>query len=194
MPIISIGRINKSLLYITLMSTFMVLNQYIYGFVYIECFYPMNIYKSLYNAIINENKTDFPHHRVFDPLFSYLGIIFLSFCIPRENKNKQEHEVKHSQHELTLIHTEYINFEETQNCIFVLLRLIILWIAEENLLLIYVDIFQDLDFWFFELIFISIIFSKNFSFKIYSHQILGMAISIGVGSILKVYLYLLYQI
>ena len=64
---------------------------------------------------------------------------------------------------------------------------LILWIMEENLVLIYVDIFQDLDFWFFELIIISLIYSKYFSFKIYKHQKLAMALSIGVGSILKIY-------
>ena len=50
------------------------------------------------------------------------------------------------------------------------IAILILWVAEENLLLIYVDIFQDIDFWFFELIFISLIFPKHFFFKIYSHQ------------------------
>ena len=70
---------------------------------------------------------------------------------------------------------------------FVLFKIVVLWVLEENLLLIYDDIFKDLDFWFFELIIISFIFSKNFYFKIYSHQKLGIALSIGVGSILKVY-------
>ena len=182
---ISLGGINKSLLYIILMSIFQVLNQYIYGFIYIECFYKMNIYQILYNAIIDPNKADFPHHRVFDPLFSYIGVIILSFCIKKE-KNDEE-VILRSQLELKLIHNETKSFLESQNCLLVFLKVIILWILEENLLLIYVDIFQDLDFWFFELIFISLIFSKNFYFKIYSHQKLGMAISIGVGSILKVY-------
>ena len=58
---------------------------------------------------------------------------------------------------------------------------------EENLVLIYVDIFQDLDFWFFELIIISFIYSKYFSFKIYKHQKVAMALSICVGSMLKIY-------
>ena len=65
--------------------------------------------------------------------------------------------------------------------------ILILWILEENLVLIYVDIFQDLDFWFFELIIISLLFSHHFSFKIYKHQKLAIALSIGVGSILKIY-------
>ena len=83
MSIISFGGINKSLLYIILAGVFKVLNQYIYGFIYIECFYKMNIYQVLYNAIIDPNKTDFPHHRVFDPLFSYIGVIILSLFIPK---------------------------------------------------------------------------------------------------------------
>ena len=193
---VSFGGINKSLLYIILMSVFQVLNQYIYGFIYIECFYKMNIYQVLYNAIIDPNKTDFPHHRVFDPLFSYIGVIILSLFIPKEKnkKNKSEgdeenelNNIKESRLSLKLIHTGFSNYLKSKRGIIFFVLILILWVAEENLLLIYVDIFQDLDFWFFELIFISLIFSRNFYFKIYSHQKLGMAISIGVGSILKIY-------
>ena len=107
--------------------------------------------------------------------------------INSKKEKKDEDIMLRSQLELKLIHNETKSFLESQNCLLVFLKVIILWILEENLLLIYVDIFQDLDFWFFELIFISLIFSKNFYFKIYSHQKLGMAISIGVGSILKIY-------
>ena len=193
---ISFGGINKSLLYIILMSVFQVLNQYIYGFIYIECFYKMNIYQILYNAIIDPDKTDFPHHRVFDPLFSYIGVIILSLFIPKEKNKKKKYEddddielsnMKDSRLSLKLIHTGMGNYLKSKRGVIFFIAILILWIAVENLLLIYVDIFQDLDFWFFELIFISIIFSKNFYFKIYSHQILGMALSIGVGSLLKVY-------
>ena len=145
----------------------------------------MNIYRNLYNGIIDPKKTDFPHHRVFDPLFCYIGVIILSFCIKRDNKAEQG--FQHSQLELNLIYNRAKNFLDSQNCLSVFLKVIILWVIEENLLLIYVDIFQDLDLWCFELIFISIIFSKNFIFKIYSHQKLGMAISIGVGALLKLY-------
>jgi hypothetical protein len=95
--------------------------------------------------------------------------------------------MKDSRLSLKLIHTGMGNYLKSKIGVIFFIAILILWIAVENLLLIYVDIFQDLDFWFFELIFISIIFSKNFYFKIYSHQILGMALSIGVGSLLKVY-------
>ena len=77
--IVTFGDINKSLLFILFMSISNVLNQYIYGFTYIQCFYPMNIYKSLYNWIIDSEYDNFPHHRVFDPLFSYLGVIIIAF-------------------------------------------------------------------------------------------------------------------
>ena len=190
--IITFGEINRSLLFIVLMSVFMVLNQYIYGFIYIECFYKMNIYKTLYNAIIDSSKTDFPHHRIFDPLFSYLGVIFLSLFIPKEEKKKKTQndesiDKKESRLSLRLIHNGVGSYLKNKKAIIIYLGILVLWIMTENLLLIYVDIFQDLDFWFFELIFISIFFSRNFFFKIYSHQKLGMALSIGVGSLLKIY-------
>ena len=202
MSVISFGEVNKSLLFILFMSISMVFNQYLYGFTYIECFYDMNIYRSLYQAIVGSNKEDFPHHRIFDPLFSYLGVIALSLFIPKEKVKKREknEEIKEEESSETsskgidsnnhlpkLIHNELKNYLNNRGGIIIFILILILWIIEENLVLIYVDIFQDLDFWFFELIFISIIFSNHFIFKIYSHQKLSMALSIGVGSILKIY-------
>ena len=190
---ISFGGINKSLLFIILMSVCMVLNQYLYGFIYIECFYKMNIYQILYNAIIDKEKSDFPRHRLFDPFFSYLGIILCALFIPKEKNRKRENEIDENENSkgsnlaIKLIHNKAKKFIKTQKGIIIFVGILILWIIEENLILIFVDIFQDLDFWFFELIFISLIFSEYFIFKIYSHQILGMAISIGIGSILKIY-------
>ena len=202
MSVISFGEVNKSLLFILFMSISMVFNQYLYGFTYIECFYDMNIYRSLYQAIVGSNKEDFPRHRIFDPLFSYLGVIALSLFIPKEKVKKREknEEIKEEESSETsskgidsnnhlpkLIHNELKNYLNNRGGIIIFILILILWIIEENLVLIYVDIFQDLDFWFFELIFISIIFSNHFIFKIYSHQKLSMALSIGVGSILKIY-------
>ena len=89
--IISIGEINKSLLYIFLMSVSSVLNKYIYGFTYIECFYPMNIYRTLHNSILGGDG-DCRRHRVFDPFFSYIGIIFISFIFLREKIEQEEEE------------------------------------------------------------------------------------------------------
>ena len=187
MSIITFGGINKSLLYIILAGVLKVLNQYTYGFIYIGCLYQMNFYRILYNAIIDSNKTDFPRHRVFDTLFSYIGVIILSYCISQKN-NKDEHEdLMESKLELNLIHEDTYNYFETQNSMFVLIKIIILWVIEENLLLIFVDIFQDLDFSCFELIFISIIFSKKFYFKLYAHQIIGIAISVGVSFSSRIY-------
>ena len=196
-PPITCGKINKSLLFILLMSISSIINKYLYGFTYIDCFYVMNIYKSLYNAIINPNKTDFPRHRIFDPLFSYLGVILLSLLIPKpkEKGEKNKGEITNDPNSnqsyynfyLKLFHKGKKDYLKKKSGVINFILILILWIMEENLVLIYVDIFQDLDFWFFELIIISLIYSKYFSFKIYKHQKLAMALSIGVGSILKIY-------
>lgn len=191
----------KSLKYILLSSISNVLNIYVYGFTYIECFAPMNIYQFIYEGIYSENNTkDFSNHRVFDPFFSYLGIIVLSFFFVKTKKENDIEEIKHkledecnenartsSVFNIKLIYNkkkEYL--KQAKGMIFYII-ILILWIIEENLLLIYVDIFQDLDFWFFELIFVSIIHSRIFLTKIFSHQIIGVAISVIVGSSLKIY-------
>lgn len=195
MAIISIGTVNKSLLFIFLMGIFTMFNQYLLGYVYIDCFAEINFYARLYKWIIDDKKKDFPPHRIFDPLFSYIGVIFFSFLVRAEkDEEKEENEEKENNSRaedstlnLDLIHTEKYDFTDSQTCVWIVLKILILWIIEENLLIIYIDVFQDLDFWFFELIFVSYVFSKNFAFKIYSHQILGMALSITVGSALKIY-------
>ena len=194
---ISLGKLNKSLLFIILMSVSNVLNGYIYGFTYIDCFYPMNIYKFLYNWIIDNNKTDFPRHRVFDPLFSYIGVIILSFFFIKDGEEKEkdkekdkenieENESRNNSRIVLIFRKKKGYLKDIRGLIYYIL-IIILWIVEENLLIIYLDIFKDLDFWFFELLCISVIYPRTFVLKIYSHQKLGMAISIIVGSFLKIY-------
>ena len=88
---ISFGEINKSLLFIFLMSLFMALEHYINGFSYIGCFYKLNIYKTFYSIIIDKNTDgkDFQRHRIFDPFFGYIGVIIFSFFVDRQ-KDKEE--------------------------------------------------------------------------------------------------------
>ena len=196
MKLITFGEINKSLLYILFMSISSILNRYIYGYNYIECFYPMNIYCSLHNSILDKNDKC-PLHRVFDPFFSYIGMIFISFFFLREkNIEEEEKDSKNENNEedeegkgniLKLKYNGSMDYLKNIKGILYYILILFLWIAEENLLLIYVDIFQDLDFWFFELIFVSLIYSRLFFSKILSHQKLGMAISIIVGSLLKIF-------
>ena len=83
---ISFSGINLiSLKYNLLMSVSAVLNIFVYGFIYIECFYPMNIYKILYEAFFGENKNkDYSNHRAIEPFFSYLGVIILSFLLVKD--------------------------------------------------------------------------------------------------------------
>ena len=74
------------------MSISSIINKYLYGFEYIDCFYVMNIYKSLYSAIIGiiDSNKKFPRHRIFDPLFSYLGVILLSLLIPKPKEKGEQ--------------------------------------------------------------------------------------------------------
>ena len=198
---ISFSGINlKSLKYILLMSVSNVLNIFIYGFIYIECFYPMNIYRILYEAILGENKNkDYSNHRVIDPFFSYLGIIILVFFFVKD-KNVSDKEENEKEKQITpqyspnknYVHIQIVYYRKKEYLksakgLIYYIFIIVLWVIEDNLLLIYVDIFQDLDFWFFELIFISLIHSKIFHTTIFSHQKLGIAISVIVGSLLKIY-------
>ena len=56
-----------------------------------------------------------------------------------------------------LIHAEKKNYLKDLKGILFYILILFLWILEENMLLIYLDFIKDLDFWSFELIFVSII-------------------------------------
>lgn len=192
---LSLGEINKSLLFILLMSVASVLYKYIFGFTYIECFYPMNIYRILYNWIIDENKKDCPRHRVFDTFFSYIGIVIISFFFVKDKTDNKTDERKSTAGQdntssrnlsVVLIYNRKKSYFRSWKARAYYIFILFLWVVEENSVLIYVDIFQDLDFWFFELIFVSFIYSRLFISKTPTHQKLGMLISIIVGSILKI--------
>ena len=195
--IITFGEINKSLLYIFLMSVSSVLNGYIYGFTYIGCFYPMNIYRILHENIIGK-EGDYSRHRIFDAFFSYLGMIFIPLIFLRDKNVKTEDQdsenenikdKKKNKNNLILIYNdnEKSKLLKSVKGILFFILILISWVAVENALLIYLDIIKDLDFWFFELIFVSFIYSRLFLSKIFSHQKLGMTISIIVGSLFKIY-------
>ena len=156
--IITFGNINKSLLYIFSMSASTALNGYIYGFDYIGCFYQMNIYEILHNWILNKTD-DCPHHRVFDPFFSYIGMIFIPFIFLREKEEKVKEEDSDEENdeniEINNINLKLIYNDEKKKYlksikgILHYILILFLWVAVENLLLIYLDIIKDLDFWFF---------------------------------------------
>ena len=44
---------------------------------------------SLYNWIVGE-KDECPHHRIFEPFFSYIGVIIISFIFLREKIGLQK--------------------------------------------------------------------------------------------------------
>ena len=58
----------------------------------------------------------------------------------------------------------------------------ILRVNTEILILIFGDLLKNLDFWFSELIFISLLLEKNFHMPIYKHQKLAFFLSIFICS------------
>ena len=61
----------------------------------------MNIYRSIHNAILGGDD-ECPRHRVFDPFFSYIGVIFISLIFLKEknisDKNEIEKNIEEKKH------------------------------------------------------------------------------------------------
>ena len=175
-------KINKSLLLILLAVVILYLINYsIFGFNYNDIFSELNINK----FIFDDNSK---RHRLMEGTFNYLGTIimgtifflFQKFIIRKQKVKK----VERSFLDKSLIHYNIESLSK-QN-IFYLLLMVIIWVINNYLLEIFGDILKDLDFWFLELIFLSLMLDFFFGQTIYKHHWLSMIISVSTCSILKI--------
>ena len=185
---ISCGLINKSFKYIIFTIVFIILYRATYGYNYYDCFEEMNIIR-IFSKDIQKN---LPKHKLIHLLFSYIGIIFLSYILnyyedyisSRECNNP---EINKRKSRVILIHHNNENtFYSSNKSIYIFLFISFLWIFEEHLIIIYKDTLKDLDFWFFDILIISYFNVKMFKVKIYKHQYFAIALNI-IPSILKIF-------
>ena len=64
--------------------------------------------------------------------------------------------------------------------------MIIIWVVGENLIILFGELFKDLDFWFLELIFLSVMLNFFFGVPIYKHHLFSMILIISICSTLKI--------
>ena len=182
---ITFQKINKCLFFtLILVALFYILSESIFGFNYNDTFSEISIISFFFN------EKGYRHHRLIESIFNYSAIFLLgliSFLIEKFFCRKREETIERSNLEKSLIY----NDRESPNinkcsCLKISL-IIILWVANENLITIFGDLLKDLDFWFSELIFLSILLRKDFFIKIYTHQLFAMLFINVICSPLKLY-------
>ena len=176
---ISCEKINK---YIILMIFVCVIsyinNDFCFGFNYNDMFTEINLNKFFF-------KDDSRHHRLIEPIFNYFGTILFGILLLlfeklfSKNKARKEKNTR-----IKLIY--YDNESLTKRSVFYLLLMIIIWIIDENLITIISELLKDLDFWFLELIFITLMLNFFFGVMIYKHHWFAIMLNIIPCSLLKI--------
>ena len=180
---ITCGKMNKTtiitFLLLSAVILFFLLNDLIFGFNYSNIFYEMSIVNSFW---VDKSK----RHRLIEASFNYLGILLFGiilyllqkFVIRKRNYNK----VKTLKKKLIYYKSKRLS----RMNIYYLLILIIIWVVGENLIILFGELFKDLDFWFLELIFLSVMLNFFFGVPIYKHHLFSMILIISICSTLKI--------
>jgi hypothetical protein len=159
---------------------FFLLNDSIFGFNYSNIFSQIN----MCDSFINDNSK---RHKLIEASFNYLGIclfgailyLLQKFVIRNKTKKNQQYNLRR-----VLIYYNSKSLSK-KNKIYLLI-LIIIWVVGENLIIFFGELFKDLDFWFLELIFLSVMLNFFFGVPIYKHHLFSMILIISICSTLKI--------
>lgn len=183
---IKISKTNKYFIYLLLSSILDIAKDSLYGLNHNESFKTVKLYN-------DEVQNELSKHKIIHYFFNYIGTIVLAYIFYKievynsrgESSMISTNKYK-SDYQISLIHNNNDNndFKSKKSFIFFLL-IIIIWILEEHLIRIHIEILQDLDFWMIEILIISFLTSKMFNIEIFRHQVLAMSINI-IPCLLKI--------
>ena len=165
---ISFGKFNKYFYYIILTFFFDLINDFLYGFNYLDIFIDVKI-------IDTAAQDYFSWHHFIHQIFNYFGTFILAFLFYKYELNisRSENEINSfnpANQQIILIHNNAEDFETNNYNYYILLIIIIIMIVVEELLVFYIYALKDLDFWMVELIIITSFNSRMFQMQIYEHQ------------------------
>ena len=155
-----------------------------------SCLYGLNHNECFPNTSIASE--EFSKHFLIHRLFSFIGIVIISFFLLKfeekalgteskdENNNKNENNKKN-----LLIYNDNENGIKSNKLIVFYCLIILCWVLIDDIIQKYIIIFQDLDFWMFELIFLWILSIKFFKYELYKHHYLAILLCI-FASLLKI--------
>ena len=147
---ISFGKFNNYFYYIILTFFFALLNDFLYGFNYLDIFIEVKI-------IDTKAQDYFSWHYFIHQIFNYFGTfifatLFYKYEIFSSRSENERESLNPASQQIILIHNNAEEFQTNNYNFFILIIIIILMIVVEELLVFYIYSLKDLDFWMVELI------------------------------------------
>lgn len=152
--------VNKYYIYIVFISLAKIIDSFLYG--------------NNYNDVKLAND-GFSKHILMHRLFGYIGTVILSIILRKNEKKKNRQINNNARHKLI-----YYNLENKKLGMESYIRISLMlsiWIIIERIIDSYFMVLENLDFWMFELLIISILNLKLNKKKLYGHQILGIILN-----------------
>ena len=157
-----------------------------------SCLYGLNHNNSFPNTSIASDA--FSKHYLIHRIFNSFGTLIILICLYKysefnskselnpENDNKEKNKEKNRNK--LIFHNSENKFLSNEFILFYFL-IIFCWVLVDDIIENYIAIFQDLDFWMFELITLSYFSIKIFKYELYKHRFLAISLCI-FSSLLKI--------
>jgi hypothetical protein len=197
---IKCNQFNKNFKYILIATFFKFFNECLLGFNHNDSFEKVSLNKFLYDKLDNKKEFELSNYKLTRLFLNFVGIfIFSLFGRLYElkisgNKINQFFTINDyyfvQQNKIFQLKND-ISYERKDNFLYkfknylahntsILLYFIIsfFWVVQEILLIMFSAFLKDLDYWFFEILIVTIIFSNIFLVQVYNHQKLAIFINL----------------
>ena len=203
-------KFHKYFKFILLTALFKYFNNCLLAYNYNESFEDVSIYKLLYKLFNLEVKTNIPDFRMVEFFLNYIGALIFSFLSRLYELKITEKKIEEffqindpnavNQREMAIAHTitlttnipkeenilyKFKNYLLNNSSIFINLVISFIWVSDEIIMFVIFNYLKDVDFWFFEILIVTIIYSKIFLVQIYKHQKFAIILNL-IPSILKI--------
>ena len=203
-------KLNKYFKFILLTSIFRYFNVCLLGYNFNESFVEISFFKFLYECFGMDIKTNLSNFRMIEFFFNYIGTLFFSFLSRiyelKITKKKVQYFFKFNE-SFAVAHTKIAQMTRenimrdddikenilskfknylVNNTSFILYVIIsFIWVADELTMFVLFNYLKDVDFWFFEILIVTYIYSKIFLVQIYKHQKFAIILNL-IPSLLKI--------
>ena len=197
---IKFNKFNIYFKYILLTTFFNLFNVILIGINHNNAFERVSFNDFLYDRLDSKKDFDLSNFKITELLWNFIGIFIFSiffrlyelkisgnkindffqnnnkFLVKTQKKtpnNKEKIEEKEAN-----ILLKFKNYLINNSSIFLYIIFALFWVAKDILMIMFYAFLKDLDFWFFEILIVTIFFSNIFLVQVYKHQKLAIIINL----------------
>ena len=200
---IKFNKLNKYFKFILLTAFFRYFNCCILGYNFNQSFKDVSLFRFLYERLDIEINNNVLHSLIIKFFFNYIGTLFFSFFLRlyelkitqtnishffkftdsfsdnqkkiaqlTRDTTKEEEKIKEN------ILYKFKNYLLNNNSLLLYIVISSIWVIEEMTMFVLFDYLKDVDFWFFEIFIVTIIYSKIFLVEIYLHKKIAIGLNL----------------